>query len=220
MARQRKKVVTRKPAAKKRPTKEAAAPSRKPAADPLILVSSNPNKGIEAERILGIPLLRVSLSLPEIQAATVEEITRYKAEVAKTKGYGRLLVEDVSLGFDELGHFPGPYVRWLLEAAGGKGLAAIAYALNNRAATAQCCVGYWNGSEVKIFVGKTPGEILVEPRGERHFGWDAWFLPSRSEKTFAEMTPDEKDAVSHRGKAYRKLAAYLDSETAHSAGRK
>lgn len=178
----------------------------------LILVSTNPNKGIEAERILGIPLLRVSISLPEIQAATVEDVTRYKVEVARTKGYERLIVEDVSLGFDELGNFPGPYVRWLLEAAGGKGLAAIAYALNNRAARAQCCVGYWNGKEVKTFLGETAGEILVQPRGERHFGWDAWFQPRDSKKTFAEMTDEEKDAVSHRGHAYRKLAEALRKE--------
>ena len=180
--------------------------------EPLILVSSNPNKGIEAERILGMPILRVSLTLPEIQAATVEEITRYKVDVAKSKGYARLIVEDVSLGFDELGNFPGPYVRWLLEAAGGKGLAAIAYALNNRAAKAQCCVGYWNGREVRMFTGETAGEILVQPRGERHFGWDAWFKPAGASKTFAEMTEAEKDEVSHRGRAYRKLAEHLAAE--------
>ena len=178
----------------------------------LILVSSNPNKGIEAERILGVPVLRVSIVLPEIQAGTVEDITRYKLETARTKGYGRLIVEDVSLGFDELGNFPGPYVRWLLEAAGGKGLAAIAYALNNRAARAQCCVGYWDGREVHMFMGETSGQILVEPRGERHFGWDAWFQPGGSTKTFAELTPDEKDQLSHRGRAYRKLAAHLAAE--------
>jgi non-canonical purine NTP pyrophosphatase (RdgB/HAM1 family) len=182
-------------------------------ADKLILVSSNPNKGIEAERILGVPLLRVSLTLPEIQAATVEDITRYKLEVAKTKGYRRLIVEDVSLGFDALGNFPGPYVRWLLEAAGGRGLAAIAYALNDRAAKAQCCVGYWNGARSYVFIGETAGEILVKPRGERHFGWDAWFQPKSSEKTFAEMSAEEKDAVSHRGRAYRKLAEHLATET-------
>jgi len=180
--------------------------------DPLILVSSNPNKGIEAERILGIPLLRVALVLPEIQAATVEEITRHKLEVARMKGYRRMIVEDVSLGFDELGNFPGPYVRWLLEAAGGRGLAAIAYALNNRSAKAQCCVAYWNGTDGKVFLGETAGEVLVEPRGDRHFGWDAWFQPSGQKKTFAEMTVEEKDAISHRGKAYRKLAEYLREE--------
>jgi non-canonical purine NTP pyrophosphatase (RdgB/HAM1 family) len=177
--------------------------------DQLILVSTNPNKGIEAERILGQPVLRVSITLPEIQAATVEEITRYKLETAKSKGYKRLIVEDVSLGFDELGNFPGPYVRWLLEAAGGKGLAAIAYALNNRAARAQCCVGYWDGSQVRLFLGETQGDILVKPRGERTFGWDAWFQPEGSDKTFAEMSAEEKDAVSHRGRAYRKLVEHL-----------
>lgn len=183
-----------------------------PPPEQLILVSTNPNKGIEAERILGAPVLRVSIALPEIQAATVEQITRYKLETAKTKGYHRLIVEDVSLGFDELGNFPGPYVRWLLEAAGGKGLAAIAYALNNRAARAQCCVGFWDGKQVHLFLGETPGEILVQPRGDRHFGWDAWFKPAGSEKTFAEMTETEKDAVSHRGRAYRKLAEHLAAE--------
>jgi non-canonical purine NTP pyrophosphatase (RdgB/HAM1 family) len=180
----------------------------------LILVSGNPNKGIEAERILGMPLLRVSISLPEIQAATVEEVTRHKVEAARTKGYHRLIVEDVSLGFDELGNFPGPYVRWLLEAAGGKGLAAIAYALNNRSAKAQCCIGYWNGREVKTFTGEVAGEILVNPRGEARFGWDAWFVPRGSDKTFAEMTDAEKDASSHRGDAYRQLSAHLTAENA------
>jgi len=186
----------------------------------LILVSGNPNKGIEAERILGTPLLRVAISLPEIQAQDVDEITRYKLEVARTKGYQRLIVEDVALGFDELGNFPGPYVKWLLEAAGGKGLGAIAYAMLNRSAKAQCCIAYWDGSEPHVFRGECSGEILVEPRGEQNFGWDAWFRPHESTKTFAEMAPEEKDAISHRGRAYRLLRDHLQHErNARSAGR-
>lgn len=188
--------------------------------DKLIFVSSNPKKAIEAERILGMSLLHVAIGLPEIQAPDVEEITRYKLEVARTKGYNRLVVEDVSLGFDELGNFPGPYVRWLLEAAGGKGLAAIAYALNNRSAKAVCCVGYWDGIESHVFCGECAGEVLVQPRGEQQFGWDAWFQPRGTGKTFAEMSPEEKDRVSHRGHAYRKLAEHLKTETARSAGRR
>ncbi|HEV2720570.1 MAG TPA: non-canonical purine NTP pyrophosphatase [Thermoanaerobaculia bacterium] len=183
----------------------------------LIIVSSNPNKAIEAERILGMPLLRVAIGLPEIQAADVEDITRYKLEVARTKGYsGRLIVEDVSLGFDQLGNFPGPFVRWLLEAAGGAGLAVIAYALRDRRARAQCCVAYWDGSKGHVFLGECAGEVLVEPRGDRNFGWDAWFQPRGSSKTFAEMSPDEKDRLSHRGDAYRKLAEHLRSESARA----
>lgn len=184
----------------------------------LIFVSSNPNKAIEAERILGMPLLRAAIDLPEIQSADVEDITRYKLEVARTRGYGRLVVEDVSLGFDELGNFPGPFVRWLLEAAGGTGLAVIAYALRNRSARAQCCVAYWDGTEGHVFNGECEGEVLVEPRGDQNFGWDAWFEPRGSGKTFAEMSPEEKDRVSHRGHAYRKLAEHLRRENARGSG--
>jgi non-canonical purine NTP pyrophosphatase (RdgB/HAM1 family) len=193
-------------------------PAETKSADKLILVSTNPNKGIEAERILGIPVLRVSIVLPEIQAATVEDVTRYKLEVARTKGYGRLVVEDVSLGFSALGNFPGPYVRWLLEAAGGQGLGAIAYSLLDKSARAECCVAYWNGKQPYMFCGQVDGEILVEPRGERNFGWDAWFQPRGSSKTFAEMSADEKDSISHRGLAYRKLADHLRTEGLIPAG--
>lgn len=181
--------------------------------DRLILVSGNPNKAIEAERILGLPLLRVALSLPEIQARSVEDITRHKLETARSKGYHRLIVEDVSLGFDELGDFPGPYVRWLLEAAGGVGLGAMAYALRNRAARAQCCVAYWDGAEGHVFHGEARGEILVTPKGKQLFGWDAWFRPAGFEKTFAEMTDEEKDRSSHRGAAYRLLRDHLRAES-------
>ena len=178
---------------------------------PLVFVSSNPNKATEAERILHMPLLRVDLALPEIQAATLEEITRHKLELARTRGYQRLIVEDVSLGFDELGNFPGPYIHWLLKAAGGRGLGAIAYALRDPAAVARCCVGFFDGEEIHLLTGETRGRILVEPRGESGFGWDAWFLPDGESKTYAELDPSRKDALSHRGRAYRQLRALLAS---------
>jgi non-canonical purine NTP pyrophosphatase (RdgB/HAM1 family) len=184
---------------------------------PLVFVSSNPNKAIEAERILAMPLLRVDLSLPEIQAATLEEITRHKLELARTRGYHRLIVEDVSLGFDELGNFPGPYIHWLLKAAGGRGLGAIAYALRDPMAVARCCVGYFDGTDIQLLVGETRGRILVEPRGESGFGWDAWFLPEGQTQTYAELGPKEKDAISHRGRAYRQLREVLQSSVAPDA---
>ena len=127
----------------------------------------------------------------------VEEISRYKLEVARTKGYHRLIVEDVSLGFDELGNFPGPYVKWLLEAAGGKGLAAIAYALNDRAAHAQCCVAYWDGGRATSSSASAAGEVLVEPRGEQKFGWDAWFRP-RGKDVRRNVTRGERRRLASR----------------------
>ena len=157
-----------------------------------------------------MPLLRVSLALPEIQAATVEEITRYKLEAARSKGYERLIVEDVSLGFDELGNFPGPYIKWLLEGAGGKGLGAIAYALLNRSAKAQCCLAYWDGHDLDASSSASaPARCSSSRAASRQFGWDPWFKPHGSTKTFAEMPPEEKDAISHRGRAYAQLREHL-----------
>ena len=51
------------------------------------------------------------------------------------------------------------------------------------------------------------GIISAAPRGQNGFGWDAIFIPERETRTFGEMTPAEKDAVSHRSRAWRALAA-------------
>ncbi|HVT43978.1 MAG TPA: non-canonical purine NTP pyrophosphatase [Thermoanaerobaculia bacterium] len=177
----------------------------------LVFFSSNPNKAVEAERILGIPLLRLAIDFPEIQAGTIEEITRYKLESAMVRRGGGLIVEDVALGLSQLAGFPGPYIRWLLDWAGGKGLAELASGLADRSARAVCCVGYWDGVEQKLFVGEVEGEVVTEPRGKESFGWDPWFVPAGCARTFGEMSPEEKDRSSHRGAAYRLLRAHIEA---------
>jgi len=57
--------------------------------------------------------------------------------------------------------------------------------------------------------GEAPGVIVDEPRGTGGFGYDPYVLDPDLGKTFAEMTPDEKDGRSHRGKAFRALAEWL-----------
>ncbi|MGK2858754.1 MAG: non-canonical purine NTP pyrophosphatase [Thermoanaerobaculia bacterium] len=179
---------------------------------PLIrFATSNANKAEEARRLLGVAVEPVHLALEEIQAATLEEIVIAKLERARLSFDGPLLVEDVALGFDALGGFPGPYVKWLLEAAGGEGLATIARSLGSCRAAARCALAFWNGSSVSLFVGETAGEIITEPRGQGGFGWDAWFLAEASGRTYAEMTGPEKDEISHRGKAFALLRRFLSS---------
>ncbi len=57
--------------------------------------------------------------------------------------------------------------------------------------------------------GECRGEITQEPRGSGGFGYDPVFKPEGYERTMAELTPEEKDAISHRGKALRRLASFL-----------
>jgi XTP/dITP diphosphohydrolase len=65
-----------------------------------------------------------------------------------------------------------------------------------------------NGRE-HLFEGTVHGVILTEERGSGGFGYDALFCPEGSERSFAEMTPEEKNALSHRARAAEKMAEFL-----------
>ena len=62
---------------------------------------------------------------------------------------------------------------------------------------------------LKIFFGYSKGHIALEPKGKTGFGYDPVFIPDGYRKTFAEMTGEEKDKLSHRGKALEKLRNFL-----------
>lgn len=76
----------------------------------------------------------------------------------------------------------------------------------DKTAYAMCTIGYMNQElkEPKIFVGRTDGEI-VKSRGHSNFGWDKIFQPKGFNRTYAEMTKDEKNSISHRFKAVQQL---------------
>ena len=79
-----------------------------------------------------------------------------------------------------------------------------------RAARFVCCIALaLPDGRCKTFTGRAGGEIRKKPRGFNGFGYDPIFCPSGNKMTFAEMTDSEKDAMSHRGKAMRKLYIYL-----------
>ena len=65
------------------------------------------------------------------------------------------------------------------------------------------------GDKPLLFEGIVPGHIAEEPYGEGGFGYDPIFIADELNKTYAEMTQEEKNKVSHRGKALKKLLTYL-----------
>jgi XTP/dITP diphosphohydrolase len=70
----------------------------------------------------------------------------------------------------------------------------------------------WDLDEVSIFRGEAPGIVLEEPRGFAGFGYDPIILDEASGRSFAELTPDEKNSRSHRGRAFRALGEALREE--------
>ena len=83
-----------------------------------------------------------------------------------------------------------------------------------RAAYFVCAIGLAERGRAKAIVtGRVDGEILEAPRGDRGFGYDPVFYVSAVGKGFAEISPEQKNEYSHRGRAFRKLLAFLSYDT-------
>ena len=84
----------------------------------------------------------------------------------------------------------------------------------DKSAYAVCTFAYSSGeagSDVILFRGKTPGQI-VSPRGPTTFGWDPCFQPDGFEQTYAEMDKEQKNKISHRGKALEELQKHFTGQ--------
>lgn len=161
----------------------------------------------EAREIVPI-LEQLNIDLPEIQEIDPQEIIRYKLKEALKHCDGAVIVEDTSLHMDCLGGLPGPFIKWFLSTVGCGGLYDIAKKRGDLTAQARAIVGYSNGRRTEYFEGVVDGEIAT-PRGDKSFGWDPIFKPNGFESTFAEMTIDQKNAISHRRQAFEKLRDFL-----------
>jgi non-canonical purine NTP pyrophosphatase (RdgB/HAM1 family) len=173
-------------------------------------VTSNKNKLREAQRILGRSLEAVELDIPEVQAVNSTDIVHDKARKAYSKVRKPVLVEDSGLYVNAWNGFPGALIKWFLLHVGTDELCRMLKDKADRSAYAQTVICFYDGKSYRNFVGRSEGTIAPKPRGKNNFGWDSTFIPKGHKKTFAEMSGTEKDAISHRGHAFRKLKAYLD----------
>ena len=80
---------------------------------------------------------------------------------------------------------------------------------NDRSAYFECTICYIDENTTKFFVGKTYGQITKEEIGDTSFGYDCIFLSDDLHKTFGQSTEEEKDSVSHRGRAVTELKKFL-----------
>jgi XTP/dITP diphosphohydrolase len=175
----------------------------------LRFVTSNREKFREACELLRRPLLLVSLELEELQTTDLELLLRHKAAQAFRRLGSPLIVEDTALVFKAWGALPGPFVKFFVRHLGLEGMVDALSSFENWDAEALCGVGYHDGERVHYFEGRTPGTIAA-PAGGGGFGWDPIFRPEGAHRTFAEMTPEEKQRHSMRAKAMKALAAHLD----------
>ncbi|MBI5468222.1 MAG: XTP/dITP diphosphatase [Deltaproteobacteria bacterium] len=192
----------------------------------ILLATANRGKIKEIKDILeGLDLDIVTLddypglSLPPEDGSTFRENALIKARGAASKTGVAVLADDSGLEVDFLGGLPG--IRSARYAGTGasdkenwlkllKELEGVPE--EKRRARFRCALALvWPDGEEEVFEGSLDGVILGEPRGGHGFGYDPVFFIPGMGKTAAELTPNEKNSVSHRAKALEKLKNRLEN---------
>jgi len=189
----------------------------------LVLATRNRKKIVEIKRIAaGLPLIIDTLDdfpeCPEVEedGATFEDNAVKKAVTIAACTGRPALADDSGLEVAALHGAPGIHsARYAGEHANdAENISKLLWemrAIDNRAARFVCCIALAIPADgVHVFPGVVEGRIGKKPWGAHGFGYDPVFYPSGSERTFAEMDDDEKDAVSHRGRSLRALKHFLE----------
>jgi XTP/dITP diphosphohydrolase len=194
----------------------------------IVLATRNKKKVEEIRRIAaGLPITVRSLDDFPQCPDTVEDRDTFEGnavkkalEIADCTGKPAL-ADDSGLEVDALGGAPGVYsARYAPDAESGNDPKNYLKLLNDlvhippqeRDARFVCCLALaFPDGRTKTFFGYAEGHIGHEARGKKGFGYDPVFVPEGFDRTFAEMTAEEKDALSHRGEALKQLAEFLHS---------
>lgn len=169
------------------------------------MITGNEGKAREYSALLGIEVRAVKEDLIEIQSLDVVDVVRAKAADAYSKLRSPVLVDDTGLSVHAWNGLPGALVAWFLSSVGTQGILDMAASATDRAATVTTALGYADADGVRVFTGTLDGTLTTAPRGTNGFGYDSIFAPSGSDMTFAEMSSDQKNAVSHRRLAVDEL---------------
>lgn len=190
----------------------------------LIIASNNSHKISEIKKILSGKFDRIiSLSEAGIVHETIEDGATFAenaikkaTEICSLSGMPAL-ADDSGLCVEALGGEPGIYsARYSGVGADDKSnndllLRNLAHHKNRNAAfVSVVAIAYPDGKIISA-MGEINGSITREPRGKSGFGYDPLFEVDGTSRTYAEMTDDEKNALSHRGKALNNLLTKLDS---------
>ncbi|QGR18985.1 XTP/dITP diphosphatase [Stygiolobus azoricus] len=183
--------------------------------DKLLLVTSNENKFREISEVAksyGIKIEWLNIPKFEIQADNLEEIVRYSAITIYQVIRKPLIVEDSGLFINALNGFPGPYTNYVRRKLGLEGILKLLNNVEDRSAYFKTVMCYVSDKEINLFTGVVNGRISERIRGEKGFGFDPIFIPENEERTFAEMSTEEKNKYSHRAKAFMSFLNYYMRE--------
>ena len=176
------------------------------------VITSNEGKMVEYAKALedlGFEVFKGTVPYDEIQADTLEEVVGHGLRQLRNEE-DSFIIDDSGLFINHLRGFPGVYSAYALKTLGNQGVLKLMEDVQDRAARFECCIGCkLPGSEPFIVSGKCDGAIMRTAEGSKGFGFDPIFSHDGS-RSFAELDLEEKNAVSHRGKAITRLVEELE----------
>lgn len=186
----------------------------------IIFATNNAHKLSEVQAVLGDGFTLVTPrecgvveEIPEEQE-TLEGNASQKSHYLYDRTGLDCFADDTGLEVAALGGAPGVHsARYATDghdfAANNRLLLRNLEGVTDRRARFRTVISLILNGEEHLFEGVVEGRIIDHEAGHEGFGFDPLFIPDGCERTFAEMTPAEKNAISHRGRAVRKLAEYL-----------
>ena len=193
------------------------------------------NYKVDLEEIQGTEQEILSHKLNGAKDVILKKLQNSKDNKLKDKDL-YILVEDTSLfltNYSKGFNFPGPFCKFLLKGNKCQGYIDMAKGIDDKSCTAMCLFGLLKINLIKekdededidlikgkdkdnkplFFKGECKGTITDKVRGESGFGWDPIFEFIDNKKTFAEMTTEEKNKISHRANALKELKQYLEKD--------
>lgn len=164
-------------------------------------------------KILSLADIACHEDIPET-ATTIEGNAIIKAKHVKEKYGYDCFADDTGLEIEALNGEPGVYsARYAGEDCNSeRNIDKVLKGLENstnRSARFRTAIALCQGDDVKIFEGEVRGSILSERHGTGGFGYDSIFKPDEADCSFAQMTAEQKNSISHRGRAVAALMKYL-----------
>jgi XTP/dITP diphosphohydrolase len=190
----------------------------------IILSTRNVSKAAQINAVFAdTPLRVVSLTDAGIDGKaiedgeTLEDNGLKKARFAWEHSHGWCMSDDSGIFIDALGGFPGVHAAdWMGTDASTEaimlGILEKMRGIEDRRATFRTVATLISpDGEVKTFTGEVKGQLLPEPRTafQPNMPYSSLFFPNGQDKVWAEMTPEEENKVSHRGKAFAQVRDYL-----------
>lgn len=188
----------------------------------IVFASNNKNKLEEIQsmlsgkfRIISLKDINCNEELPET-SDSIEGNALQKARYV-FENYGiDCFADDTGLEVASLGGRPGVYSARYAgpDCSAEENMDKLLYEMSgikNRNARFKTVIALILNGEEKLFEGIVDGEITLSKSGKKGFGYDPIFIPEGSVNTFAEMKPEDKNLISHRGRAIKQFMKYINS---------